>query len=201
MSPLPPQQDSKVPFNWSALRSQLDQSRADAAPSPDAERAILKQRARELARRTSAGKQISALPEHVILTIAGERYLVEAARVREAIAVREITPLPGAPAAIQGIAAVRGRVVAVADLRRLFGLPDISETGSGKLVVIEHRGVEFGVVVDAVTVPQSSLMLGSAASSASGGPDAKFLRGVTPEGLILLDLSAITGALTVNEEL
>lgn len=201
MSSAQPRSSTITPFDWQALRARLEQQQADAALSRDQERETLRRRARELARQPAVTAAHSPLAEHVILALGDERYLVPSASVREAVAGREITPLPGVPPTIRGIAAVRGRVVAVADLRRLFGLPDLTERPGAKLVVIEHRGVEFAIAADEVIVPPVGEPAEPTLPAMPGGPDTRFLRGTTAGGLILLDLAAITAALAVNDEL
>jgi purine-binding chemotaxis protein CheW len=59
----------------------------------------------------------------LMLELAGARYALELASVREVVRAVFITPLPDAPAVIEGIIDVRGEVVPVYDLRLRFGLP------------------------------------------------------------------------------
>lgn len=192
-SPFPPANSS----TGAARRGPLAAEPAEAA---DVERAILKKRARELARPLSAPSEAPGLAEFVILRIADERYLVEASSIRDAVTAREFTPLPGVPAFVSGITVIRGRIVAIADLRRLLGLPGRGPAEATTLVVLEHRGIEFALAVDQVSIPASGTINAPAVLPA-GGPDPKFLRGVTADGLILLDLGAISSALIVNEEI
>jgi purine-binding chemotaxis protein CheW len=59
----------------------------------------------------------------LMLELAGARYALELACVREVLRAVFITPLPGAPPVIEGVISVRGDVVPVYDLRLRFGLP------------------------------------------------------------------------------
>ncbi|MBX7200940.1 MAG: chemotaxis protein CheW [Rhodospirillaceae bacterium] len=52
------------------------------------------------------------------------RYGLKLADTREVFRMPQIAPLPKAPAVVEGIVNVRGRVVPVFSLRRRFGLPD-----------------------------------------------------------------------------
>lgn len=60
------------------------------------------------------------------------RYAVEAGRLRELVALEEVTTVPGAPASVAGIATVRGEVVVVLSGDVLF---DAAET---MLVVLDR---------------------------------------------------------------
>jgi purine-binding chemotaxis protein CheW len=59
----------------------------------------------------------------LVFELAGARYALELSCVREVVRAVFITPLPGAPAVVEGIVDVRGEVVPVYDLRLRFGLP------------------------------------------------------------------------------
>jgi purine-binding chemotaxis protein CheW len=59
----------------------------------------------------------------LVFELAGVRFGVEMRCVREVVRAVLVTPLPGAPAAVEGVIDVRGEVVAVYDLRLRFGLP------------------------------------------------------------------------------
>lgn len=61
--------------------------------------------------------------EVLVFEIAGQRYGVAAAEVREIVAAVTIVPLPRAPAVIEGVINLRGRIVPVLDLRTRFRLP------------------------------------------------------------------------------
>ena len=54
-----------------------------------------------------------------------ELYGIDVMKVKEVLRFTEITPVPGADAAILGIINLRGNVVTVIDTRRLFGLPPV----------------------------------------------------------------------------
>src|SRR5471030_561625 len=56
-------------------------------------------------------------------TIDDQRYGVSSDAVVEIVRAVAITPLPGAPAVVEGIIDVRGAIAAVFDLRARFGRP------------------------------------------------------------------------------
>lgn len=61
--------------------------------------------------------------EVLTFEVAGQRCGVALADVREIIPAIPPIPLPGAPAAVEGVINLRGRVIPVLDLRRRLGLP------------------------------------------------------------------------------
>jgi purine-binding chemotaxis protein CheW len=61
--------------------------------------------------------------EVLVFEIGGQRYALPAADVREIVRAVAITPLPRAPAIVEGVINFRGRIVPVLDLRSRFRLP------------------------------------------------------------------------------
>jgi purine-binding chemotaxis protein CheW len=59
----------------------------------------------------------------VVFEAGGQRYGLPAADVREVLRAAALTPLPVAPAVIEGVLNVRGVIVPVLDLRARFRLP------------------------------------------------------------------------------
>src|ERR1700687_6141499 len=61
--------------------------------------------------------------EVLVFEVGGQRYGLPTADVRELVRAVAITPLPNAPAVIEGVVNVRGRVPPVLDVRPRFRLP------------------------------------------------------------------------------
>lgn len=62
----------------------------------------------------------------------------------------EVTPLPGAPAAVPGVVNLQGRVAAVVDLRRRLGLPSRPLRPSDAFVVLQLPHQLFALPVNEV---------------------------------------------------
>ena len=71
----------------------------------------------------------------MLLSIGGSTYAMPVAAVREIVRLPEVTRVPGLPAFVTGLANVRGRVLAVLDLRPLLNL----EAARGQRLVILDR--------------------------------------------------------------
>src|SRR5690348_1278092 len=87
----------------------------------------------------------------VVFQLGAELYGVEIARVHEIIRLQTVTRVPRAPAFVEGVINLRGKVIPVVDLRRRFGLPMAEHTRSSRIVVVEIGEQVVGVVVDAVS--------------------------------------------------
>jgi purine-binding chemotaxis protein CheW len=59
----------------------------------------------------------------VVFEAGGQRYGLPASDVREVLRAAALTPLPSAPAIVEGVLNVRGTIVAVVDIRARFRLP------------------------------------------------------------------------------
>ncbi len=92
----------------------------------------------------------ASMLQFVTFVLAGEHYAVEILKVREVNTMREITPVPKAPAFLAGAMNLRGKVVPVLDLRRRFGLDSREPDERTKIIIMIIRGVVMGVIVDAV---------------------------------------------------
>ncbi len=77
-------------------------------------------------------------------------YAVEVARIREIVNPLPLIELPRERPFIVGVSDYREQVVAVVDLRRLFGLPAQKASRRTKWVILETAGMLVGIVVDAV---------------------------------------------------
>ena len=83
--------------------------------------------------------------------VQGRAYAIDVAHVREIVRLQEITPLPKAPALIEGVVELRGDVVPVLDLGRVLGGDPCEPSNRNRIVVLECDGLVVGVNVEAAT--------------------------------------------------
>ena len=123
-------------------------------------------------------------------------------RVR-ASALKDLTPLPCTPPFVLGIVNVRGRIVPVFDLKKFFDLPDQGLTDLHRIILIEGNEMELGLLAD-VTVGVRSIPADSLQPSLSTftGIRSEYLKGVTAERLVVLDVARILAdpKIIVHEE-
>jgi len=97
----------------------------------------------------------------VVFRLAREWYGIEITKVKEVIKVEKITYIPSSPEYIAGIINLRGNVLSVTDLKRIFTLPHEELTEKTRIVAIESGIVETGLLVDevveAIEVPVSKI--------------------------------------------
>jgi purine-binding chemotaxis protein CheW len=70
----------------------------------------------------SASAAPSSAVELLVFELGGVRHGLELATVREVVRAVLVTPLPDAPAVVEGVISARGEVVPVYDLRLRFGM-------------------------------------------------------------------------------
>jgi purine-binding chemotaxis protein CheW len=87
--------------------------------------------------------------EFVTCRVGGEFYAFKLDRVKEIIRMPDLVRLPLAPGSLEGIANLRGGVLPVLNLRRVFGLETIEHDDATRVVVLDI-GRAVGVTVDAV---------------------------------------------------
>lgn len=85
--------------------------------------------------------------QFVIFHSAGEMFAVPLAEVKEIIRVPDVVRMPLSPPALLGLSNLRGTVLPVLDLRRLFNLPEAEIDDASRVVVLD-QGQPVGLMVD-----------------------------------------------------
>ncbi len=177
----------------------------DDAQAPDGEEKerILKERARQLARKPESSGESSAFLEVLLFMVAGERYAIEARFVEETMSLRELTPLPGLPSFFLGIVNVRGRILSVLDIKKFFSLPESGLPDLHKLIVVRSRELEVGIVADVLLGIQALPVecLQSSLPTLTGVRE-QYLAGVSADGTVVLNVENLLSdeRILVNDE-
>lgn len=165
---------------------------AEEARTLDAEQSLaqLDARARQLARPLAAQAPESALVEVVRFHDGAQAYALESRYVHEVLRAVELTPLPGAPERLRGLALLRGEVLPMVELAPLFGRP---VTGArAQVLVVGAARPELGVCVDSVAevthLARASLLNPPSTLAPEG---LELVSGIDREGLILLEGGAL----------
>jgi purine-binding chemotaxis protein CheW len=90
-----------------------------------------------------------------LITLGGELFAINLHQVQEVFELDAITPVPGMPSSLVGVANVRGAVVPLADLRRSLGVS--SSATPRYAVVVRHDAHRIGLLID--DVPEIRWML------------------------------------------
>jgi purine-binding chemotaxis protein CheW len=130
----------------------------------------------------------------VVFELGDERYGLDIATVYEIIRHQPITAVPQAPAFVEGVINLRGRIIPVVDLRDRFGMASGDLTKASRIVVCEAAGARVGLVVDGVSevlmVPSEAI---EPTPDLAAGIDAAYLRGIAKLGERLIILLALDG--------
>lgn len=87
--------------------------------------------------------------QFVTFEVDGEIFAAPMAPVQEIIRVPDMARVPLAPASLLGLANLRGRVLPIVELRKIFGLGEVQHTDATRALVI-NLGSPLGFVVDRV---------------------------------------------------
>lgn len=94
--------------------------------------------------------------EFVAFAMQQDRYAFPMTRVQEIIRMPALVRVPLGPAALEGLANLRGRVLPVVNLRICCGLPRAEPDDATRVVVVDASGVTLGFVVDRVAAVMSA---------------------------------------------
>ena len=183
------------------MMSDADPNSVPASPSAAAQ--ILRARARALARPPEQAPAADTLLEVLEFRLAQERYAVETRYVREVVPLKELTPLPCTPPFVLGIVNVRGHILPVLDLKKFFDLPEQGLTDLHRIIIVRGHDLELGLLAEVIvgvrSVPVESLQPSLPTLT---GIRADYLKGVTAERLVVLDLARILAdpRIIVHEE-
>ncbi|MDR2696480.1 MAG: chemotaxis protein CheW, partial [Deltaproteobacteria bacterium] len=86
---------------------------------------------------SESGHKDAALLQLVTFNIAEEEFGVDILSVQEIIRLMQITTVPRAPACIEGVINLRGKVIPVIDMRKRFNLPAIERDSRTRIIVME----------------------------------------------------------------
>lgn len=186
-------------FDWAAILARLEHSMREAEHGLDDP---VRRRELLLARRAALACPAPGLLEDgeadalelLVFDVAGERYALETRWVAQALALPALTPLPGLPGHVAGIAAWRGQVLAVLDLRALLSLNVDRLTEPSAMVVLRDAAMEFALLADQVRgvrrVARAALSVGAPGVLPAR---ADYLLGVAPDRTAVLDGAMMLG--------
>lgn len=180
---------------WHEVRDRLAEIDAglsgSCAPDQRLIEEVYRRRARQLADR-QAGRAESSTLAVLAFGLGTERYAVELSDLAEVFPYRGSTAVPGAPPALLGVINVRGDIKPVVDLRSILGLRAGDGGGAGYVLMLRQAGRAIGFKVDAIDqvcqIDPSDFV--STGDDGATIPGSRFIKGLTADGLILLDTGA-----------
>lgn len=141
-------------------------------------------------------KQIENREEQIVLfQLADQIYGIDISSVVEIIRMERITKVPHMPHFVEGVINLRGKIIPVIDLCKRFGLEQMEETGSSRVIIVNVASNTVGMIVDGVSevlrIPLDSI---DPPPSMIHGIDATYLRGIAileEQLVILLNLEKV----------
>ena len=89
---------------------------------------------------------------HIIgFQVGRETFGVPITALHEIVRVPEVTAVPDAPAYMEGVINLRGRIVSVLDLRKRLGQAEPGRERRNRILVVQHKGKLSGLIVDSAS--------------------------------------------------
>lgn len=131
----------------------------------------------------------------VSFKIANEEFGVDILNVQEINKMTQITKVPNAPAFVEGVINLRGRVIPIIDLRTRLQLDKKEHDKDTRIIVVDIDKSTVGFIVDAVNeVLRIPVSITEAPPEIVSGIDSEFIKSVgklEDRLLILIDLNKV----------
>ena len=125
----------------------------------------------------------SGTDSYVLFELAGATYALRSDDVVQLEMVGAPTPVPNAPAYVDGVVSVRGQVIPAVSLRARFGFARAAHDLRSRLVVVRSQGRTVGLIVDSArefaSIPAEAIR---PLPEGIGGTSGRYLRGVAQQG-------------------
>lgn len=132
----------------------------------------------------------------VTFNLLGEEFGMPILDVREIIRMVDITPVPHAPAFVEGVINLRGQILPVIDLRKRFNLNSTELEEDTRIIVVEINNSLLGLIVDGVKevlrIPSDSVS--PPPQIVANGIGAEYIKGIAhfdEKMIILIDLKRV----------
>lgn len=179
-------------MDWEEIYRRIDAARLAIEkgfqPTGEARQRILGERAKILAGDAGDKSETGEYLEVAEFLLAHEKYAIETRHIREVYSVTDLTPIPCTPPFVFGIINVRGEIVSVIDIKKFFDLPEKGITDLNKAIILQSKGIEIGILVDAVLGVRNIFI-----TEIEGGLPTltgirkEYLKGITKDSQVILD--------------
>ncbi|MFG0211925.1 chemotaxis protein CheW [Brevibacillus porteri] len=151
----------------------------------------------ELTKRSNDSEAEVAVDQQILFKMGNEYYGLSISLVREIIKPLPITRFPKSPPYVEGVIDLRGRILPIINLRKMFDLEPLEQTDDTRFVDLQMDGLNIGIIVDAVSevmnIPQNLI---EPAPPIIAGVEGKYLQGIArlnDKLIMLLDVDEIFG--------
>lgn len=138
-----------------------------------------------------------ATVQSILFKMGDEFYGLSISLVREIIKPLPVTRFPKSPPHVEGVVDLRGRILPIINLRKMFELDPVAQTEDTRFVDLQMEGLNVGIIVDAVSeVMNIPHQLIEPAPPIVAGVEGKYLQGIARMNdklIMLLDVDEIFG--------
>lgn len=139
----------------------------------------------------------------ILFELAGATYGVRSAAIQQLEMIGSVTPVPNAPAYVDGVVSVRGQVIPALNLRARFGFARQAPDIRSRLIIVRSTGRSVGLVVDSAREFASiSREMIQPPPPGLAGMSGQYLEGTAEIGerlILLLDIEQLIGATSEKE--
>ena len=170
--------------------------------TPEDEKRILEKRAEELAKVFEVEDRGEFI-EIIKFALADEMFGVEKEYAKEVLPLKDLTPLPCVPNFVLGIINIRGKILSVIDLKKIFEIPDTEITDLSRVIILKDGEIEFGILADnLLNVEKIYYRDIQKTLPTLKGIREEYLKGITNDRVVLLDYKKIINdeKIIVNEK-
>ena len=148
---------------------------------------ILRSRAKALATEEQDNQNVKQI-KVIEFLLANEKYAIEESHIQEVYPIKNITPVPCTPEFVIGIINIRGRILSIIDLKKIFDLPEKGLGYFNKVLVLKIGKMELGILTDIILGVQyiSTKDIQPSLPTLTGIRE-EYLKGITKSRLVILD--------------
>ena len=197
----------KTKTNFEAIHKQLEKTRSlvEGGFTPPLEeiKRILKERAKILAKSKDEVKTEVEKLEILQFELGSENYGIESKYVKAVYPLKHLTLVPCTPSFVLGVINVRGKIISVVDLKKIFNLPQKGLVDRNRIIIIEYKDMEVGVLTDVIVGTRLVLKNDIEESFPTlTGKKREFLKGVTKDQMAILNVEKLLTdkSIVVNDE-
>jgi purine-binding chemotaxis protein CheW len=132
---------------------------------------------------------------YIAFELAGTTYAVPSSVVQQVEMIEQITPVPNAPPAVEGVVYSRGQVIPAVSLRSRFGFEKIPIGLRTRLIVVNISDRTVGLIVDTarefISIAPNTIQPPNDAISGMSG---RYLKGIATQAdriILILDLQEV----------
>ena len=101
----------------------------------------------------SYGKEVIHLNscQLVVFSLGAEEYAIPISYAERIVRIPALKKIPNTPEFIEGVFALRGKIIPAVDLKKRFGFGKFERGNDSRLLILDFEGTKLGIIVDDVT--------------------------------------------------